>query len=147
MKKILFLAILALILLLEYSCRPQSKGFALPKGDIENGKVAFFELGCNHCHYAGEIEWIGNPEDIRIRLGGPTHEVKTYGELVSSIINPSHKIAPRFRDTVTDESGDSKMRMYNEVMTVQDLVDIVTFLQEAYEITPPSENYYVYELK
>ena len=108
------------------SCNMESRGFALPQGDIDKGKETFFELGCNHCHSAGDIEWSGNPDDINVALGGEVSSKKTYGELVTSIINPSHKIAHKYRDEGMTEQGASKMRIYNEVMTVQNLVDIGT---------------------
>lgn len=142
--KWIFVSFLAFILLFEYGCDIQSRGFALPQGDKENGKEAFFELGCNHCHSAGEIPWISTPENIRVPLGGQVQSIKTYGELVTSIINPSHKISQQFGDQMTTESGVSKMRMYNEVMTVQNLVDIVTFLQDEYDVKPPPAPYYVH---
>ena len=144
MKKLIVIAGLALALILQYSCNPQSKGFALPQGDIENGKIAFVELLCNHCHSAGEIEFIGVPEEINLPLGGPVRNIKTYGELVTSIINPSHKVAPGFKDMIDTTTGESKMWKYNEVMDVQQLVDIVTFLQDEYEIAPPPAPYYTY---
>jgi len=139
-----FLSVFAFVLVLEYGCNPQARGFALPQGDVEKGKVAFFDLGCNHCHSAGDIEWIGNPENIRVALGGEVQTIKSYGELVTSIINPSHKVAPRYKESMTTETGDSKMWIYNEVMTVQNLVDIVTFLQAEYDVVPPPAPYYVH---
>lgn len=127
-----------------YSCNSESWGFALPQGDIEKGKETFFELGCNHCHSAGDIQWIKSPENINIRLGGEVSSKKTYGELVTSIINPSHKIAYGLKEDGANDDGTSRMRNYNEVMTVQNLVDLVTFLQDEYEVNPPPAPYYVY---
>ena len=37
--------------------------------------------------------------------------------------------------------GESKMRRYNEVMTVQQLVDIVSYLQTEYEVVVPPNPY------
>lgn len=41
-------------------------------------------------------------------------------------------------------NGESRMPVYNEVMTVQELVDIVTFLQEHYEVVAPQVRYPMY---
>ncbi len=137
-------SLLGFMLVFEYGCDSQSRGFALPQGDIANGKEAFFELGCNHCHSAGDIAWISNPDNIRIPLGGEVPSIKTYGELVTSVINPSHKISFKYREGMTTASGESRMRNYNEVMTVQNLVDLVTFLQDEYDVIPPPTPYHVY---
>ena len=114
----------------------QGRGFALPSGELEAGKTAFTKFGCNNCHSAGDIEFKGLDQNIKVSLGGSVGIVKTYGELVTSIINPAHKI-----DKNQLVNG-FKMKTYNEVMTVQELVDLVTFLQSEYEIATPS--YYPY---
>jgi sulfur-oxidizing protein SoxX len=122
------------------ACTPESPfGFRLPDGDAAAGREAFMNLGCNACHeVAGvPIEYL---EGIaRIKLGGETTHLRTYGELVTSIINPSHKIAPQHRDSRAVLDGESVMTyLYlNQVMTVQELVDLVAFIQPTYEVVPP----------
>jgi sulfur-oxidizing protein SoxX len=121
------------------ACSPESPlGFRLPDGDAAAGRQAFVDLRCNACHeVAGvPIEYL---EGIaHVELGGQTTYVKTYGELVTSIINPSHKIAPPYRESAVPE-GQSLMRYayLNETMTVQQLVDLVAFLQPTYQVVPP----------
>jgi len=44
------------------------------------------------------------------------------------------------------EDGESKMYIYNTHMTVQELIDIVMFLQPEYEVIPPQYHYRVYPL-
>ena len=141
---ILMLVITFIMLL---ACQKESRGFVLPQGDIAAGKLFFTSLYCNDCHSIGDIAWTGpgdykNPE---IKLGGEVTTLKTYGELVSSVINPSHKISQK---TLTDEqlvtpAGGSKMeaRCYNDVMTVQQLVDIVAFLQSNYKLVQPTNTF------
>jgi len=76
-------------------------------------------------------------------LGGQTTVIKTYGDLVTSVINPSHKIFRRHsKQKVSTEEGGSKMITYNEVMTVQQLVDLVTYLESNYEIVPANRTEY-----
>jgi hypothetical protein len=117
----------------------QGRGFALPTGELEAGKTAFTKFGCNNCHSVGDIEFKGLDENLKVPLGGAVTMVKTYGELVTSIINPAHKI-----DKNNQLVDGFKMKTYNEVMTVQELVDIVTFLQSEYEIKTPSHYSYPY---
>ena len=122
------------------ACSPESPfGFHLPDGDPAAGRQAFVDLGCNACHeVAGvPIEYL---EGIaHVQLGGETTHLRTYGELVTSIINPSHKIAPRHREAGAVLEGESVMTyLYlNQIMTVQQLVDLVAFLQPTYEVVQP----------
>lgn len=113
------------------------KGFSLPEGDASRGKATFIDLGCNHCHSIGEIDQLPS-DDIdlpQIKLGGTVSQVKTYGDLVTSIINPSHKVAKRYNQgVVMSDDGESMMRNYNDVMTVSQLVDLVTFLEDNYDV-------------
>jgi len=123
-------------------CEDQSRGFALPAGDVDRGKAAFVELGCAACHAVqGEFKKLdaaqGGDEVIEVHLGGPVSKVKTYGDLVTSIINPSHRLSRGKNADTMNEDGTSKMPYYNDVMTVQQLVDITTFLQGTYQIVVP----------
>jgi hypothetical protein len=133
--------------LLVSSCNEQARGFVLPEGDIEKGKATFERLSCNECHPISDIEWKGGSDNLNILLGGETSTQKSYGDLVTSVINPSHKIARRYKElTITLNTGEdlSTMKNYNEVMTVQELVDLVTFLQSEYKIRTPPTDYYFY---
>jgi hypothetical protein len=127
------------------SCNEQARGFAFPEGDIETGKMTYKRLGCNECHSISKIDWMGGSDSLNIKLGGEVTTLKSYGELVTSVINPSHKIAGRYKLETATEDGLSKMRNYNEVMTVQELIDIVTFLQSEYEIKSPRTEYTPYK--
>jgi mono/diheme cytochrome c family protein len=115
------------------------KGFSLPEGDLNAGRRAFQELQCTECHMVkGEILAGGPlPESPIVELGGTISRVQTYGDLVTSIINPSHRLAKGYAPDRISKNGESKMRLYNEVMTVQELIDIVTFLQPHYEVVIP----------
>jgi hypothetical protein len=82
--------VLVLLIALVSGCNKESKGFALPAGDLEAGKATFEALNCNACHSIADIQWKGQDEELRLPLGGETTRIKTYGELVTSVINPSH---------------------------------------------------------
>ena len=84
-----------LVIIAACSPGPQSgRGFALPEGDPETGRQAFVDLQCHACHTIDGVELpeIGIAAPVSVRLGGATTRVKTYGDLVTSIINPSHKL-------------------------------------------------------
>ena len=81
---------------------------------------------------------------VSVTLGGEVTKVKTYGELVTSIINPSHKLAERYPEEEVSIEGESLMPVINDVLTVQQLIDLVSFLQAQYEVTPPE--HYPYAL-
>jgi cytochrome c2 len=128
--------VLGFSLLLLFSCAQESRGFVLPEGDVESGKSAFVLMSCNQCHSVGDIEWKGvsSENTIHVPLGGEVSKLKSYGELVASIINPSHKIDRKYLNEPYASQGESKMLNFNDFMTVQDLVDLVTFLQGEYKL-------------
>ncbi|MEO9870621.1 hypothetical protein [Ekhidna sp.] len=128
--------------LLVSSCNEQARGFALPEGEVLEGKVIYMKFSCNECHSISDIEWKGGSDSLNIPLGGEVTNKKTYGGLVTSVINPSHEIAQQYKQEGSTEEGLSKMENYNEVMTIQELIDLVAFLQSEYKIKAPPENYY-----
>ena len=134
--KILLLILFALPVLIT-ACG-EGQGFALPEGDQNAGKRAFTVYNCNDCHSIGTIQFAGAEGAPHIPLGGESSTLKTYGELVTSVINPSHKVSSRYQGVM---DGGSEMRKYNDIMTVQELVDIVTFLQSEYHFTVPETQF------
>jgi mono/diheme cytochrome c family protein len=114
------------------------EGFSLPKGDIAKGKQAFIKHQCVSCHSIDGVSDVTVKREFEdpIILGGESQRITTYAELVTSVINPSHKISEDLQQSVIDENGDSKMRNYNDVMTVTELVDIVAYLQPKFKIKP-----------
>ncbi len=121
-------------------CDPFSKespqGFSLPEGNKEDGKAAFARLGCNACHFVPAIPQLTPVAEgaISIELGGEGPKIKTYADLVTSIINPSHRFAKGYPLDQIQRDGISNMPVYNNVMTVEELVDLVTFLQPHYRL-------------
>ncbi len=122
------------------------RGFRLPDGDPQAGREAFLYMQCHQCHsIKGEqLPGIPGQEPPYVELGGDVTMVKTYGDLITSIINPSHKLARGYAKEVVAEDGESKMYVYNHHMTVQELIDIVMFLQPHYDVVVPNFRYPVY---
>lgn len=127
------------------------RGFSLPEGNAENGYEVFIKYQCQDCHRVA-----GEPEDENasyllvkpIPLGGSSGRIKTYAELVTSIINPSHKLTPRQPASFTSEDGVSFMRIVNDELTVTELIDLVSYLQPKYKVTPyRTSDYRLYQLR
>lgn len=139
-RQVLLPILLALGLLACESGPESPRGFSLPAGDVAKGEVAFIKYRCLACHTLEGVEDESISKEFQqpVPLGGTSSMVKTYGQLVTSIINPSHKLAPRslaLESAVTAE-GVSKMRIFNDVMTVTELINIVGFLQPKYKVKP-----------
>ena len=126
--------------------RMSEQGFRLPDGSAEAGRAAFIYMQCHECHsIAGEeLPEIPGMDAPYVELGGKVSKVRTYGELVTSIINPSHRLARGYPTELVAENGESKMRIYNRHMTVQELIDIVMFLQPTYDVKVPAYQYRIY---
>ncbi|MDH4048812.1 MAG: c-type cytochrome [Gammaproteobacteria bacterium] len=126
--------------------RMSEKGFSLPPGDAMRGREAFLYMHCYECHSIdGEsFPKVPGAEPPFVELGGKVSSVKTYGELVTAIINPSHKLAEGYPVDTVSNDGTSRMPVYNGYMTVQELIDIVMFLQPHYEVYVPPYDYRIY---
>lgn len=116
-------------------------GLRLPDGDVQRGKAAFLDLKCNTCHTVAGTEIPSPGKDYAyvrvVALGGEVRQVKTYGALVTSIINPSHSLAPGYPKELITKGSESAMANFNDTMTVRQLIDLVAFLQSRYEFVPP----------
>ena len=120
------------------------RGFTLPDGDAARGQKTFVALQCHACHTVSGVELPESEPELeqRVHLGGEVDRISTYGQLVTSIINPSHKLADRYRPEDVATDGESRMVNYNEVMTVQELIDLTVFLQSRYRIQPFDPTHY-----
>lgn len=118
-----------------------SAGFRLPAGDPDAGRMAFVKLECHTCHRVDGAPELPAPTaepPVPVVLGGRVPHVKTDGELVTSIINPSHQVARGYAPQgVQLDEGLSRMPSYRDVMTVSQLVDVVAWLQTRYEVVRP----------
>jgi sulfur-oxidizing protein SoxX len=134
------LSVILCVATLQACATDWGQGFHLPPGDATRGREAFVDLRCNFCH---EVNGFDPPTPIvaetRVLLGGRTVRVRTYGDLVTSIVNPSHRLARGYSREDITLGGESVMSFIdlNELLTVQQLIDIVAFLQSEYEVVPP----------
>lgn len=126
------------------ACSPGLKSgneLVLPDGDPELGKQAFIKLQCHACHTIADVELpdINIDAPVSVPLGAATSDITTYEQLVTSIVNPSHKLNEGYPTYEFSAGGASFMPSMNEFMTVRELVDLVAFLQEQYAVTPPKK--------
>ena len=101
----------------------------LPAGDAASGREAFVALQCHACH---EVEG-----DSAVPLLtavepapalGPSLARLSPGELVSAVAVPSHSV---MHLQAKPEGGElSRMGDFNDVMTVRQLMDIVSYLEQ-----------------
>lgn len=144
MNKVFRAALLGVAVLTVSACDTGPKGsagFTLPDGNAEQGKENYIAFHCNACHDNAQVPHAGEP-GTAVPLGGESARVRTYGELVTSVINPSHRVAMRNSDKMADDSGKSKMATYNDVMTVTQMIDLVAFVQSSYTLSPYQRSVY-----
>ena len=143
-------AALALVLLAGCRTYPDEVGsfrFPILSGDIQRGQEAFVRLECNQCHAVDGIELpaFSGPRPVTVELGGDLYFAKTYGDLVTSIINPDHVLSDRYLDQLPQQvrrrTVSSPMYL-KEDMLVTELIDIVAFLNSRYRLLPGYTEYY-----
>lgn len=122
-------------------CAPgKALGIRFPIGTADRGREEFLTLQCNACHTVEDVQLppYAGPRAMSVLLGGHTRRIESYGDLVTSIVNPSHRLARGYK-ALGSADGESPMAAayLNDVMTIQQLVDIVAFLQAEYEYVPP----------
>jgi len=142
MNKLKILTMLLIIIGLS-GCEQSATGFSLPAGDAMKGEQVFLSMQCLSCH---EVEGYERPEGtedkLSVSLGGKVQSLKTYAELVTSIINPSHRLAKGYDVSEVQVEGKSVMPVFNDVLTVTQLVDLITFLEAKYELDPYTQTQY-----
>ena len=131
--------VVACLIVTFFGCEigPRSgRGLRLPDGDIESGALAFRELGCPRCHnvVGGPRAPEGDRPGTIVTLGGDVTHIETHGELVTSIVNPSHETSRRYWRERVAKGDVPKMQDLNERMTVAQLIDLTAFLQSKYEV-------------
>jgi sulfur-oxidizing protein SoxX len=144
--RMLVVSAASLIMIASVGCTPapsSGKGFTLPDGDRDQGEQTFVSMNCHHCHTvaATDLPLVDNRE-LSIRLGGEVPRIGTYGELVTAIINPSHRLAKGHLTEDVSQDGESLMKNYNDVLTVNQLIDLVAFLQSRYIIRDYEPTHY-----
>jgi len=101
---------------------PKGWQFTMPKGDFERGRAVYQKYACFVCHEVrGEPFPPGSKSGPELSQMGPLHPLEYFTE---SIINPSAQAAKKHRGP----DGKSLMPDYNDRMTLQELIDLSTYL-------------------
>ena len=137
-------SILVLLIMFATGCgRKSAIGFHLPDGDVEKGKAAFVALKCYSCHTVAGVETL--PAAVTkhkpVAIGGEVARIKTYGELVTSVIDPSHRLSAQAKKDWEVDGKLSPMPNFNRDMTVEQMIDLVAFLQSRYSQLVPLYTY------
>lgn len=108
-----------------------------PRGNSAEGRKTFEAKQCFRCHV---IEGLKFPEveaaDFeRILLNGDNQEGWTRDHFAAAIMNPDHLVSPDYQKAmiiIGDKlaAENSPMPASNELLTVKDLIALVTFLEE-----------------
>lgn len=129
-----------------------AKGFHVPEGDPVVGESLFKELQCYKCHSVKGVDLSDDGPGIlenKVLLGGERYQITSYGELVTSIIDPNHSISLRYLANLSEEEKkgpiESPMIVYNRDITVQELIDLAAFLHTKYVYKPRPYSYYYYQ--
>lgn len=109
-------------------------GFPVGEGDPIQGKTTFIHSQCNMCH---TVEGADIPKNqmtigIQFELGG--NYTKSYGELLTAIINPDHIISEQYQDQTRTEGlvpVNSPMPRI-DALTVGELLDLIAFIEQSY---------------
>ena len=106
-----------------------------PAGSLAHGEAAFTDLMCFRCHTLEnrDLPDFDLPAKLKIHLGGDAHALWTRDMFAQAIMNPQHMLSPQYQ-SVMIEAGDVKgaketpMPNFNQKLTVQQLIDLATFL-------------------
>jgi cytochrome c1 len=112
---------------------PEGWKFTWPKGDPLRGREVFVKLECYSCHEVKGEKFPAPGGEIGPELSvmGPLHDAEYFAE---AIINPDAIIEKGKGYEATN--GSSKMPSYNDLVTVQEVVDLVAYLKG---LRPPTD--------
>jgi sulfur-oxidizing protein SoxX len=137
LQRLLIVVVLSLAMLVS-GCASPAFVFPVQEGDVNAGRQAFVDHQCHQCHSVAGIRMppLAGASGVLLELGGETAGVRTYGELMTSVINPNHAISDRYREQLSLEAAiplESPMPMPRiDNMTVRQLIDLVAFLDSRY---------------
>jgi mono/diheme cytochrome c family protein len=112
---------------------PEGWTFSWPKGDPVKGREVFVKLECYSCHAIQGEKFPAPSGEIGPELSamGPLHAAEFFAE---AIINPNAVIDQG--DAYEAADGSSKMPSYNDLVTVQEVIDLVAYLKG---LKPPAD--------
>ena len=127
------------------ACKMESqpvKGFILPDGDVALGEQVFVKYGCHGCHTIPGVDLpkIEPEPELVLEIGGEVYRVKNEGELLTSVINPTHVVSQEYitkLESTNRGSAESPMPYYGDAMTITEMINLVAFLRAQYSKLMP----------
>jgi L-cysteine S-thiosulfotransferase len=115
-----------------------SKGFSLPQGNALAGVKIFLKYQCLACHCIEKFHYktVNKKLETPMHLGVTSTRVMTYADLITSIINPHTRCHLTIHCCRLKQAAYQKMIVFNDVMTVNELVNLAKFLEPRYKIKP-----------
>jgi hypothetical protein len=133
-------AALSLTMLVAGCAHRSTFGFPIAESNIAAGRQAFIDHRCQQCHSIAGVTLpplAGAPPPM-LELGGRTTAVKSFADLMTSVINPNHVISERYRAQLMLDAAipvESPMPLPNlDNMTARQLIDLVAFLDSRYQL-------------
>jgi hypothetical protein len=136
------LTLLAVVASLAVTSAPAEE-LRLPAGSPEDGLKSFVALRCVHCHRVTGVP-IQDPElakRLDLTLGAEARFVRSYPDLITAITNPRHVIQKQYSqllDPTQQVETEPFMLDLSREMTVRQLIDIVSFLDQRYAADLPA---------
>lgn len=119
-----------------------ASNFRFSGGDAERGKQAFGGLQCIQCHRVTGAA-LPDPERRRLDLeiGKEPRFVKRYEDLITAVTNPKHVVTEQYLGILSKAEAQGEIEPFmpklTEHMTARQLIDIVTFLHNAFSAHNP----------
>jgi sulfur-oxidizing protein SoxX len=141
-----FISLGSLLLMIAISActreSPPVKGFVLPGGDVAQGEQVFVKYSCHGCHTISGVDLpvIEPAPPFVMEIGGEVYRVKNEGELLTSVINPTHVVSEKYLNQLEQadhKDGSTPMPYYGDAMTITEMINLVTFLRAQYSKMMP----------
>lgn len=137
MKRGVVAALSVIFMTLSLSAEPTGESKILPAGDPGRGRDLFEEKLCFRCHTVegDRFPEVDLPVINHVHLAGETNRDWSRDFFAREILDPQHLLSPEYQRAMAiigDKLGakESPMPDYRSVLTVKDLLDLVTYLEE-----------------
>jgi|APTNR8051073442_1049403.scaffolds.fasta_scaffold72685_2 hypothetical protein len=107
----------------------------VPPGKTEAGQLVFVGKGCHQCHSAGatKLPPVDLAQRLVIELGGDVHSKWTRDDYARAIMDPNHLVSEDYKIAMIRlgdhfKAENSPMPTFADVLRVNELIDLVTFL-------------------
>lgn len=124
------------------------EGFVLPEGNLDAGRQVFVQHNCLQCHIVDDpaMPAYTGAREYEIRLGGEVLRVQNYGDLLTSVVLPDHRLsqAHQVKRDVGGEVESSPMPNVTGDLTVAELIDLVSYLHSRYSESQSAYRGYSY---